>query len=329
MAPLTAPLIILHLRSARTTIASMAAARANKRRYVRTRAQNLVAHLRVGDRTIQAPVDDISMGGMLARTNESIAIGTAVMFDLARPGLKKPLRLLGVVVDTRVGRGLGIRFDGLDREGADRLGELIKDLGGMTSSLLVDKPDDPRSGGGATPGPVPILPNAIPSITGSTTGVTSLAGTSPGLQAPSSGSFARPAPTGTFSAPSPTQIAQAQAAAHAAAASNPAHTELELKLQAQMRSMVLELGRLQEVVAQREKELQDARVEIDRLKADTASGDAAQRIVGKLEIEKNKLEAQLADVRTRARAEVDIAQREAEQAAGALNRMLESLKRLR
>src|SRR5688500_9592753 len=117
------------------------AARANKRRYVRTRAQNLVAHLRVGDRTIQAPVEDVSMGGMLARTSESIAIGTALMFDLARPGLKKPLRLLGVVVDTRVGRGLGIRFDGLDKEAADRLGDLIADLGGMTSpsNLLVDR----------------------------------------------------------------------------------------------------------------------------------------------------------------------------------------------
>src|SRR5687767_12808566 len=118
------------------------AARVNKRRYARIRAQNLVAHLRVGDRLIQAPIEDISMGGMLARTMESIAIGTAVMFDLARPGLKKPLRLLGVVVDTRVGRGLGIRFDGLDKETSDRLGDLIADLGGLTTaSLLVDKPD--------------------------------------------------------------------------------------------------------------------------------------------------------------------------------------------
>src|ERR1041385_1415120 len=145
----------------------MAATR-NKRRYVRTRAQNLVAHLRVGDRTIQAPVDDISMGGMLARTMESIAIGTAVMFDLARPGLKKPLRLLGVVVDTRVGRGLGIRFDGLDREAGDRLAELIQALGGMTSSLLVDKPDEPRLGtspGMPMPqfgGPTPAQPTALP-----------------------------------------------------------------------------------------------------------------------------------------------------------------------
>src|SRR4051812_27963459 len=144
-------------------MAAMAAARANKRRYVRTRAQNLVAHLRVGDRSIQAPVDDISMGGMLARTAESIPIGTAVMFDLARPGLKKPMRLLGVVVDTRVGRGLGIRFDGLDREGSERLADLIKDLGGMTSSLLVDRPEDggaPPSALAATTAPIPTMSTA-------------------------------------------------------------------------------------------------------------------------------------------------------------------------
>src|ERR1041385_2729005 len=152
----------------------MAATR-NKRRYVRTRAQNLVAHLRVGDRTIQAPVDDISMGGMLARTMESIAIGTAVMFDLARPGLKKPLRLLGVVVDTRVGRGLGIRFDGLDREAGDRLGGLLKELGGMTASLLVDKPDEGAARPGTSPGmpmPPPTGPAPPPSPTPFRTGLT-------------------------------------------------------------------------------------------------------------------------------------------------------------
>src|SRR5688572_6036398 len=145
------------------------AARVNKRRYMRTKAQNLVAHLRVGDRTIQAPVEDISMGGMLARTAESVAIGTALMFDLARPGLKKPLRLVGVVVDTRIGRGLGIRFDGLDKEAADRLGDLIADLGGMTTaSLLVDReplPGPPPTQPGM-PQPLPApAPSPAPSAT--------------------------------------------------------------------------------------------------------------------------------------------------------------------
>lgn len=258
---------------------------------MRTRAQNLVAHLRVGDRTIQAPVDDISMGGMLARTGESIAIGTALMFDLARPGLKKPLRLLGVVVDTRIGRGLGIRFDGLDKDAADRLGDMIADLGGMTSpaSLLVDRDQPPDA--------KPLLPR------------------SPTLPAP----VAAPVPAGLPRAPTPLVTA----------ASLPSISENEMKLQGQMRSMVMELGRVQELVQQREKELNDARAEIARLRAEAAHGDAAQRIVGRLEIEKNKLESQLADARARARMDLDVAQREGEQATAAIARLLEVLQRLR
>lgn len=253
--------------------------RPNKRRFLRTRAQNLVAHLRVGDRSIQAPVEDISMGGLLARTTESIPIGTAVMFDLARPGLKRPLRLLGVVVDTRMGRGLGIRFDGLDKEASDRLGELLGALGGMTSPLLADRPEPPDV-------PPPALRGAWP------------------------------APVTT-------------AAPLAPVAMPGGPTENEKKLQAQVRSMVMELGRLQELVQQREKELHDARAEIARLKNETSTGDAVQRVVGRLEIEKGRLETQLADVRAHSRAEADLIQRDAETAAAALSRVLDAVERLR
>lgn len=259
-------------------------ARPNKRRYLRARAQNLVAHLRVGDRTIQAPVEDISMGGLLARTTESIPIGTAVMFDLARPGLKRPLRLLGVVVDTRIGRGLGIRFDGLDQESSDRLGELIGSLGGMTSSLLADRPEPEPSA------PAPVVTPAPAARTG-----------------------AWPAPPNAVGAP----VTAVQ------------ETDNEAKLRAQMRSMVMELGRLQELVQQREKELHDARAELARLRSDATTGDAAQRVVGKLEIEKTRLEAQLTDIRTKTKADIDVVQREAEQAAAALARMFDAIKRLR
>ena len=299
------------------------AARANKRRYVRTRAQNLVAHLRVGDRTIQAPVEDISMGGMLARTGESIAIGTALMFDLARPGLKKPLRLLGVVVDTRIGRGLGIRFDGLDKEAADRLGDLIADLGGMTSpsNLLVDREPAPITGTYARP---------------------DLRAEQPPMIAP----FPQPTPTQTLPSPVPapspssTSYRTANAASPAAStgmqspphpAAAPVHhpTDNEAKLTGQMRSMVMELGRLQELVQQREKELHDARSEIARLKSEAGHGEAAQRIVGRLEIEKSKLESVLADSKQRQRLDVEVAQREAEQATAAIGRLVAALNRLR
>lgn len=264
------------------------AARANKRRYLRTRAANLIAHLRIGDRTIQAPIEDISMGGMLARTGESIAIGTALMFDLARPGLKKPLRLLGVIVDARGGRGLGVRFDGMDKETAERLGDMIADLGAMTSpsSLLVDTEADaelPQMPRAALPAPVP---SPRP----------------PGRSANSVGT----------SAPAVASI-----------------SDNEMKLHAQMRSMVMELGRLHEVVQQREKELTDSRGEVVRLKSEALHGEAAQRIVGRLEIEKNKLESQLADAKARARIDLDVAQREGEQATAAIARLLDVLQRLR
>ncbi len=51
--------------------------------------------------------------------------------------------------------------------------------------------------------------------------------------------------------------------------------------------------------------------------------------MGKLEIEKNKLEAQVADVRSRIKVDADIVQREAEQAVAAMGRMLEAVKRLK
>ncbi len=263
----------------------------NKRRYLRTRASNLVAHLRVGDRLIQAPIEDISLGGMLARTGESLPIGTALMFDLARPGLKRPLRLLGVVVDTRVGRGIGIRFDGIDKDAAIRLGELIQDLGGFTHSLLVDKPDDPLV---RTETPVAVArPPSMP----------------PPPQV-SQGPFATPSNTGAFRVPTAAPAAPAP--------------DVE-RLQAQLRTMVMELGRAQEQIAQKERELQDARVEIEKLKAELRAGNATTGLMGRLEIEKTQLQAQLAEQRAR----VGELEREAEVAGAALGRMIETMRRLR
>jgi hypothetical protein len=255
------------------------AARVNKRQYARTRAQNLVAHLRVGDRAIQAPIEDISMGGLLARTTESIAIGTALIFDLARPGMKQPLRLLGVVVDTWIGRGLGIRFDGLDKGTSDRLAELIAELGGMSA------PSPLFPEGGLQPEPKP---------------------------RPSPFAVSAPVPTWlrtatTIGPPVPAPVADLGRAP----------------------DMPTDVRRLQELVQQRDKELHAARTEIVRLQTESPPGDAAARIVGRLEIEKSKLEAQLADSRGRSRADVDAAQREAEQARAAIGRLLEALQRLR
>jgi hypothetical protein len=251
------------------------------------------------------------------------------MFDLARPGLKKPLRLLGVVVDTRVGRGLGIRFDGLDKETSDRLGDLIADLGGLTTaSLLVDKPDPEP----ARIAPVPTTgthdrvgvhvktnPHGFPAVTAA----------APPASSPLPAPVPSPAPSATSYRTNQAATTSTHTPAHATQIPNLQPSENELKLQAQMRSMVMELGRLQELVQQREKELHDARSEIARLQTEQQAGDAAQRIVGRLEIEKGKLEAQLGDLKQRQGYELDAAQREAETAIAAIGRLVESLRRLR
>lgn len=247
---------------------------ANRRRHLRTRTQNLVAHLRVEGRHLLAPVDDISMGGLLARTTEQLPVGTSLSFDLACPGLKRPLHVSGVVVDLRPGRGIGIRFDGMNPDIVARLGELISNLGGFTTSLAADKPESARA--------------------------------EPAGRAPASAA----------TTPSP------------AVAVHVSPSENETKLQAQLRSMVMELGRLQELVQQRETELHDARTELARLRGDANAGDAAQRVLGKLEIEKSRLDAQLTELRGRSKQEADVIQREATAAVSALARLLESVKRL-
>jgi hypothetical protein len=272
----------------------------NKRRYLRTKASNLVAHLRVGDRNILAPIEDISLGGMLARTAESLPIGTAVMFDLARPGLKKPLRLLGVVVDTRVGRGLGIRFDGLDKEAMGRLEDLIADLGGFTHSLLVDKPEEPSP---SVPSPSPSLP---------------VTATPPPMPSPFAATN-----TGTFRGPAAsTPVPGGATPATTSGTFRPPPGLDAEKLQQQVRSLVMELGRMQEALAQKERDLQNAIAE-----AQAAQG--AQRLVGALEIEKRRLEDELQAVKHRQALDADAIYREAEIAATALNRLVEALRRMR
>jgi hypothetical protein len=101
----------------------------SRRKHTRAKARNLVAHLRVGDRNVLAPIEDISVGGAFLKTAQHLEQGTMLAFDIARPGLKRPLRLMGLVVEVRLGRGLGVRFENLDDETRERLITLLRDLG--------------------------------------------------------------------------------------------------------------------------------------------------------------------------------------------------------
>ena len=399
-----------------------------RRRYLRVRAQNLVAHLHVKPGwSIQAAIDDISMGGMFAKMSETLAVGTPLAFDLVRPGLKRPLRLSGAVANGRPG-GLGIRFDASDRDAMERLGDLVKDLGGSTTPVTPEKADAPRAPSAPprtfTPAPAAAMVNTVPA-----SGVMPIIsvpkpGAAPSQPpTPQAGAEKKPAMSPAAATPSASPfrtgltvmapLGSAPPAAHLTpttalpplpslvgppiataappvsipVAAPPAHTpsgaamkavstgsmpnamappsaragnsgafpaapaasatpaappqaigasttpgDGDGKMQGQMRAMVMELGRVQELLQLRERELTDARAEIARAAVSRPMGDAseaAQRVVGRLEIEKKRLEAELNDLKGRLRHDLDVVQSEAEQAMAGLQRLLESLKRIR
>jgi hypothetical protein len=259
----------------------------NRRRYLRTKAQNLVAHFKVGDRGVLAPIEDISLGGALLKTSEALQLGTVLAFDVARPGLKRPLRLMGRVVDVRPQRGIGLKFDGIDKEAHDRLIELLRDLGAVVSTPLTDVPDaqlhipPPRTSSSIT----------ISAVT------------------------APPAPASSASAP-PAHV------------STPPATEDAQRLMVQLRGAIMEIGNLQQQLVQRDRELLALKDQVSRLAGEARTGGAAEVLVGKLEVEKQRLEQQLADARARSRADVDTVKREADAVLAAMGRLVDALKRL-
>lgn len=83
------------------------------RRHKRTRAEELLVKVRVGDGMLVAKVEDISVGGLFARTQKVIPVGAFVEMALLRPGHDE-LQLTGVVVDDMGKRaGLAVKFESL------------------------------------------------------------------------------------------------------------------------------------------------------------------------------------------------------------------------
>lgn len=83
------------------------------RRHKRTRAEELLVKIRVGDSMLVAKVEDISVGGLFARTQKVIPLGAFVELALLRPGHDE-LSLTGVIVDDSSKRsGLAVKFEGL------------------------------------------------------------------------------------------------------------------------------------------------------------------------------------------------------------------------
>ena len=65
----------------------------NRRRYPRVRAQGLAAHLRSERGRAQCVVENISLGGLFLRTDQLEDVGTKVSLLLVKPGWKKQLTL--------------------------------------------------------------------------------------------------------------------------------------------------------------------------------------------------------------------------------------------
>src|SRR6185295_12394814 len=111
---------------------------ADKRKYPRVQARNVSAHLNVTDTSSPCVIQNISAGGVFIETREALPVGMPVAVNLARPGWSQVLGLTGRVVwalaektALRKGTvpGMRIKFDPLPPEAADRLGELLAELG--------------------------------------------------------------------------------------------------------------------------------------------------------------------------------------------------------
>jgi len=134
----------------------------NKRKHPRVRARGVAANLRAQEvLKTGCVVENISAGGLLVRTDQSLDPGTPVVMDLVRPGMKKLLKLSGRVVG-RVEKvpnspstvpGLRVQFDPMPDETTDRLVQLLKDLG-----LSIGAPGAQWS----LPGELPTVPAAPP-----------------------------------------------------------------------------------------------------------------------------------------------------------------------
>jgi hypothetical protein len=105
--------------------ASWGPSAAQHRRHRRTRADELLVKLRIGDGMLVARVEDISVGGLFAPTQRTVPYGAFVELALLRPGHDE-LPLTGVVVADGAQRaGLALRFEGVGAAAAAALRRVV------------------------------------------------------------------------------------------------------------------------------------------------------------------------------------------------------------
>jgi Tfp pilus assembly protein PilZ len=122
----------------------------HNRKHGRVRAKGVASHLRDGGQLITGlSVENLSRGGAFVRCATPMPIGTAVVLDLVRPGLKRMLQMTGRVVSIvdhesanarNAVAGMGIQFDPYSSAVGERLTEMLVALGAGASVLDADPP---------------------------------------------------------------------------------------------------------------------------------------------------------------------------------------------
>jgi Tfp pilus assembly protein PilZ len=117
----------------------------NRRRNRRVSAAGLAAYLHTGEAAQLDPrfVEDISGGGAFIRTDAVLPVGTPVALILVRPGMKKAVKMTAKVVGLRKASeskkppGLRIAFDLVTQQAADKINELLANLGKKDVSTAI------------------------------------------------------------------------------------------------------------------------------------------------------------------------------------------------
>jgi Tfp pilus assembly protein PilZ len=123
----------------------------NRRQHPRVSAQGLAAHLRTAGGRIQCVVENISLGGLFVRTDRLQDVGAEISVDLVKPGWKRQLTLPARItsrVDALEGTlarrtpGMGIQFTQVDDVRHERLVSLLRELGASDEQDEITIPDE-------------------------------------------------------------------------------------------------------------------------------------------------------------------------------------------
>lgn len=137
----------------------------NRRKHPRAKASGVGAYLRATGRTTRSLIENISAGGLFARSHQVLPVGTPVVVDLVVSSAKHALRLPGRVVAAvgpelasarSISPGMGVAFEALPEEAAVQLSMLLKELGSpaLPRASITSDPSRPPEPATAAPADV-------------------------------------------------------------------------------------------------------------------------------------------------------------------------------